>query len=164
MPRIDELMLRMDDEGASDLHMVVDQKPKYRIDGEVVILDDQPVMHKELLEEYLLDIMNEKQRDSYLENHDFDFAYSVGEKFRYRCNYFFQRTGYGAVFRIIPTKILTLEQLNLPPGLTRLSNLRSGLVLVTGPTGSGKSPPASWIEALTWPTSSPGSMILFCSP
>jgi twitching motility protein PilT len=139
MPKIDELMLRMDDEGASDLHMVVDQKPKFRIDGEVVVLEDQPVMHRELIESYLLDIMNDSQRESYLENHDFDFAYSLGEKFRFRCNYFFQRTGYGAVFRIIPTKIMTLEQLNLPPALTRLADLRSGLVLVTGPTGSGKS-------------------------
>ncbi|MCA9246918.1 MAG: PilT/PilU family type 4a pilus ATPase, partial [Planctomycetales bacterium] len=75
----------------------------------------------------------------YVENLDFDFAYGIADKYRYRCNYFHQRTGYGAVFRIIPTKILTLEQLKLPPALGDLTRLRAGLVLVTGPTGSGKS-------------------------
>ncbi len=139
MPLLDPLLLRMDKEDASDLHLVVDQKPKYRIHGEVHVLEDQPVMTREMLEERLFEIMLPEQRDTYIEERDFDFAYGLGDKFRYRCNYFFQRTGYGAVFRIIPTNIMTLEQLNLPPALKQLTELRSGLVLVTGPTGSGKS-------------------------
>jgi twitching motility protein PilT len=136
---IDELLLRMRDNGASDLHMVVDQKPKYRIHGDVVPVEDYPVMTKEELGDYLFGIMNEEQKNKYLDHHDFDFAYGIGDLARYRCNYFFQRTGYGAVFRIIPSKIATLEDLKLPQVLKRLCELRSGLVLVTGPTGSGKS-------------------------
>ncbi|MDH3719639.1 MAG: type IV pilus twitching motility protein PilT [Planctomycetota bacterium] len=139
MPKIDELLLNMSETGASDLHMVVDQKPKYRIDGEVVIQDQYPVMDRQMVDEYLSEIMTAEQKQRYLEVLDFDFAYGIAEKFRYRCNYFFQRTGFGAVFRIIPTEIMTLEQLNLPSVLLTLCNLRSGLVLVTGPTGSGKS-------------------------
>ena len=139
MARLDELLLRMAKEDASDLHLVVDQKPKYRVHGEVVTLDDQPVMHHELAQEYLFEIMRGDQRKKYQEHLDFDFAYGIEDKYRYRCNYFHQRTGCGAVFRIIPTKILTLEQLNLPAALNDLTKLRSGLVLVTGPTGSGKS-------------------------
>src|SRR5262249_48224212 len=139
MPRLDPLLLEMFETGASDLHVVVDQKPKYRIDGDVVVIDKYPVLDKQGVEEHLFEIMTAEQRDRYLEKLDFDFAYGIEDKFRYRCNYFFQRTGYGAVFRIIPTKILTLEQLNLPPVLKTLTHLRSGLVLVTGPTGSGKS-------------------------
>ncbi|NIL95692.1 MAG: PilT/PilU family type 4a pilus ATPase [Planctomycetales bacterium] len=139
MPKIDELLLNMSKTGASDLHMVVDQKPKYRVDGEVVIQEQYPVMDRQMVDEYLSEIMTAEQKQRYLEVLDFDFAYGIADKFRYRCNYFFQRTGYGAVFRIIPTEILTLEQLNLPPVLMKLCNLRAGLVLVTGPTGSGKS-------------------------
>lgn len=139
MAKLDKLLLDMDAIGASDLHMAVDQKPKYRIDGDVVIQDEYPVMDREMVGEYLFEIMTDSQRQNYLEVLDFDFAYGLADKFRYRCNYFFQRTGYGAVFRIIPTKILTLEQLNLPSVLLKMTDMRSGLVLVTGPTGSGKS-------------------------
>ncbi len=139
MAKLDKLLLDMDEAGASDLHVVVDQKPKYRIDGDIVIQEEYPVFDKQTVEDYLFEIMTEGQRERYIENLDFDFAYGIGDKFRYRCNYFFQRTGYGSVFRIIPTKILTLEELNLPLVLKRLTDLRSGLVLVTGPTGSGKS-------------------------
>ena len=140
MPFLDDLLFNMDEAGASDLHLVVDQPPKYRIDGEVVLAEGYEAFSKEDLGNYLFELMaDDDQRDRYLENLDFDFAYALGDKFRYRCNYFHQRTGYGAVFRIIPTEILTLEQLNLPDVLTKLTELRSGLVLVTGPTGSGKS-------------------------
>jgi twitching motility protein PilT len=139
MPAIDDLLLRMTDNEASDLHMVVGQKPKYRVHGDVVTVDDHSVMDKQAMGDYLLDVLDDEQRERYLDNRDFDFAYAISDKARYRCNYFFQRTGYGAVFRIIPTKILTLEQLALPAALKDFTELRSGLVLVTGPTGSGKS-------------------------
>ena len=139
MPYLDDLLYNMDETGASDLHLVVGQPPKYRIDGEVVVVEGHDAYTEEELGNYLFELMGERQKSQYLENLDFDFAYALGDKFRYRCNYFHQRTGYGAVFRIIPTEILTLEQLNLPDVLTKLTELRSGLVLVTGPTGSGKS-------------------------
>ena len=137
--KIDDLLLRMTRNGASDLHMVVDQKPKYRIHGAVVVVDEYPVVGEKELEEYLFQIVSPEQQRRYVDNRDFDFAYGIGDQARYRCNYFFQRTGYGAVFRIIPARIATLEELQLPPELMRLTELRSGLVLVTGPTGSGKS-------------------------
>ena len=139
MAKLDKLLLNMSETGASDLHIVVGQKPKYRIDGEVVVQQEYPVMDEKAVAEHLFEIMSEPQRDRYLSNLDFDFAYGLGNKFRYRCNYFHQRTGYGAVFRIIPSDVLSFEELNLPPVLMHFTSLRSGLVLVTGPTGSGKS-------------------------
>jgi twitching motility protein PilT len=139
MARLDPLLLRMRDNEASDLHVVVGQKPKYRIHGEVHVVDDHPTLTNESLADYLFDLTSDEQRQRYLEHRDLDFAYGIGDLARYRCNYFFQRTGYGAVFRIIPTRILTLEDLKLPPVLKRLTQVRDGLVLVTGPTGSGKS-------------------------
>jgi twitching motility protein PilT len=139
MAQLDQLLLNMQEVNASDLHMVVGQKPKYRIDGEVRKVEEHDVLTDESLADYLFEICNEDQRKRYEENLDFDFAYGVEDKARFRCNYFFQRTGYAAVMRLIPTKILTLAELKLPAVLERLTELRSGLVLVTGPTGSGKS-------------------------
>jgi len=139
MAGIDRLLLGMQSEEASDLHMVVDQKPKYRIDGEVKIIEDHPVLTESTLADYMFEITTDLQRERYIEGRDFDFAYGIEDIARFRCNYFFQRTGYGAVYRLIPTKIMTLDQLKLPDVLARLAGLRSGLVLVTGPTGSGKS-------------------------
>ena len=139
MPRIDRLLLGMPASEASDLHMCVGQKPKYRVHGEVVVINDQPVLTEELLGQFLFEILTPEQKARYLENRDFDFAYGIEDKARFRCNYFFQRTGFGSAFRIIPTKILTLDELKLPEILKRFTTMRSGLVLVTGPTGSGKS-------------------------
>jgi twitching motility protein PilT len=139
MASLDPLLLRMRDNEASDLHLVVGQPPKYRIHGEVHVVEDHAVLTAESTAEYLFELTSDEQRERYLEHRDFDFAYGIGKLARYRCNYFFQRTGYGAVFRIIPTRILTLEELKLPPVLARLTQIRDGLVLVTGPTGSGKS-------------------------
>lgn len=139
MPQLDPLLLRMIENHASDLHIVVGQRPKFRVHGEVTPVDDYPVLDEPTTRHWLFEILSPEQRERYLLQKDFDFAYSIGEDARFRVNYFLQRTGYGAVFRIIPFKIATLEQLNLPPVLKKLAHLRGGLVLVTGPTGSGKS-------------------------
>lgn len=139
MAAIDHLLLNMKEVDASDLHLVVGQKPKYRIDGEVRIVENHDVLTENSLADYLFEICSEQQVETYQQNLDFDFAYGIEDKARYRCNYFFQRTGYAAVMRLIPTKILTLEELKLPSVLVDMTELRSGLVLVTGPTGSGKS-------------------------
>lgn len=139
MARIDQLLLDMYGTKASDLHMVVGQKPKYRIDGDVRLVEEHDVLTEQSLGDYLFEICDQQQRQRYIESMDFDFAYGIEDKARYRCNYFFQRTGYAAVMRLIPTDIMTLEDLKLPKVLMRLTELRSGLVLVTGPTGSGKS-------------------------
>jgi len=137
--KLDPLLVRMMENSASDLHVVVGQKPKYRIHGEIVTIDDWPVLDEAACGECLFELLKEPQKQRYLEHHDFDFAYGIGDIARYRCNYFFQRTGFGSVFRIIPSKIATIDDLKLPPVLKRMAELRSGLVLVTGPTGSGKS-------------------------
>ena len=139
MAKIDRLLLRMPEAKASDLHIAVGQRPKYRIHGEVIVINEHAVMDKAMSEEYLFEIMSSDQRHKYLEHLDLDFSYSIPGKGRYRCNYFTQRNGYGAVFRLIPSKISTLEELKLPVVLKSLCELRSGMVLVTGPTGSGKS-------------------------
>jgi twitching motility protein PilT len=139
MAHLDPLLLRMMENHASDLHIVVGQRPKYRVHGEVTPVDDYPELDEATVSEWLFELVSPEGRDRYLANLDFDFAYGIGEQARYRVNYFFQRTGYGAVFRIIPYEIATIEQLKLPPVLTKLAHLRGGLVLVTGPTGSGKS-------------------------
>jgi twitching motility protein PilT len=139
MAHLDPLLLRMMENHASDLHIAVGQPPKYRVHGEVTPVEDYPALDEATVSQWLFEICSPEQRERYIEHKDFDFAYGIGEQARYRVNYFFQRTGYGAVFRIIPYEIATIEQLNLPPVLKKLAFLRGGLVLVTGPTGSGKS-------------------------
>lgn len=139
MAKLDTLLLGMRDVNASDLHMVIGQKPKYRVHGHVVIIDGHPVLTEQTLSDYLFSVITKEQKQRYMQKHDFDFAYGIEGQARFRCNYFFQRTGLGAVFRLIPSKIKTLDELRMPPVLKKLCELRGGLVLVTGPTGSGKS-------------------------
>jgi twitching motility protein PilT len=139
MAAIDKLLIGMIDAIASDAHFVLGQRPKYRVHGDINIIEGHPALTREMLENYLFEIITQEQRERYLTAHDLDFAYGIPGHARYRCNYFFQRTGYGAVFRLIPEKVLTIDELGLPQVLKRLSTLRDGLVLVTGPTGSGKS-------------------------
>jgi twitching motility protein PilT len=91
------------------------------------------------MELMMREICDPKSWERYVEKGDLDFAYEMDEEHRFRCNYLKQQNGYGAVFRIIPTKIASLEQLGIPPVVKEFGHLRSGLVLVTGPTGSGKS-------------------------
>jgi len=138
MPRIDDLLHRMPENGASDMFIMVGERPKFKLDGEVVEVEDWDPLEENETRELLFEILNEEQQERYSENLDFDFAYALGDVARFRCNYFMQRTHYAAVLRIIPSKIMTLEELNLPSALRRFCELRSGLVLVTGPTGSGK--------------------------
>jgi twitching motility protein PilT len=139
MPLIDNLLLAMEKYEASDLHMVVDQRPKYRVHGDVVSVEGYDVIDEREMEKYLLEILSEEDKQRYLENLDFDFGYGIVGKARFRCNYFFQRTGYAAVFRIIPENIQSIDDLGLPETLKKMTQLRNGLVLCTGPTGSGKS-------------------------
>ncbi len=138
MPKIDDYFKEMKDRGASDLHMVVGFPPLFRLGGNLV-----PTEHPVLTNESNTDILNEmltEEKIKILEtNRDFDMAYEIPGVARFRCNFLYQRRGIGAVFRIIPSKILTLEQLSLPEVLKDVATMKRGLVLVTGPTGSGKS-------------------------
>jgi twitching motility protein PilT len=109
-----------------------------RIRGELIALRDSPVSSEEM-DRLLLEITDPGQRKTILETWDLDFAYQYGDKARFRANYFYKETGLAAVFRTIPSKVLTLEDLKTPDVVRRLAERRAGLVLVTGPTGSGKS-------------------------
>ncbi|HEY5892712.1 MAG TPA: type IV pilus twitching motility protein PilT [Chthoniobacterales bacterium] len=138
MPYIDAFFQYLISVGASDLHLGQGQPPKIRLHGDVMPVREEILDHDEI--EYMLhEICSEKGWQIFLERGDYDFAYEMNEEARFRCNYLKQANGYGAVFRLIPTKIATLEQLGIPPVVKEFANLRGGIVLVTGPTGSGKS-------------------------
>ncbi len=122
----------------SDLHLGVDYPPLGRIRGDLVPLREAPITQDEM-EELLFSITTPEQERTIREDLDLDFAYGYGTKARFRANYFQKATGLAAVFRTIPTKILSLEQLGTPEIVKKLSERLTGLVLVTGPTGSGKS-------------------------
>ncbi len=138
MPAIDELFADLIRAGASDLHLGEGQPPKIRRHGDIVPLREEPLGREET-EELLSGICSETGWQKFQERGDLDFAYEMDEHSRFRCNYLRQAHGLGAVFRLIPTKIATVEQLGLPPVVKEFCDLRGGLVLVTGPTGSGKS-------------------------
>jgi len=138
MAKIDKLFQSLLSSSGSDLHMAEGQPPKFRIHGRMVKVQ-HPVLTADSMREYLGEICAPERWKHFHETNDLDFAYAMGDVARFRCNFFRQANGYGAVFRLIPAKIKTLEDLNLPPVLKTFGNLRSGLVLVTGPTGSGKS-------------------------
>jgi twitching motility protein PilT len=139
MAKIDTLFKIMDDKGASDLHLVSGQKPILRIDGDLETIDNQEVLEHQGLLEMLYEIASPQKREQFEKTGDIDFGYEVPGLARFRANFFNQKYGCAAVFRKIPSKVLTAEDLGLPPILTRAAMLRKGLVLVTGPTGSGKS-------------------------
>src|SRR5918999_956107 len=125
-------------EGASDLHIGEGQPPKMRKHGDVAPIRVDPVTRDEAA--YMLsEIAGPEAWEIFEERGDLDFAYEMDAHSRFRCNYLKQANGYGAVFRLIPTKIASLEQLGIPPAVKEFAHLRGGLVLVTGPTGSGKS-------------------------
>ncbi|MBW1768889.1 MAG: type IV pilus twitching motility protein PilT [Deltaproteobacteria bacterium] len=138
MAQIDAFFKLMNDQGASDLHLISGQQPVLRIQGEL-----ERVKYKELdndgLKAILYEIAPEEKVKLFEETGDVDFAYEIPGLARYRANFFEQKYGVAAVFREIPSTILTCEQLGLPPIVRKLASLPRGLVLVTGPTGSGKS-------------------------
>lgn len=139
MATIDSLFEILVESGGSDLHLSQGQYPKIRVHGAVSVIPDQPLLTKEIINDLLRGICDPKAFEKYLETGDLDFAYSMNEASRFRCNYLKQNNGLGAVFRLIPTEIMTIEDLNVPPIIKEFAHMKSGLVLVTGPTGSGKS-------------------------
>ncbi len=138
MAKIDKFFRKLKDMDGSDLHMLAGQPPKFRIHGNLEPLKMDPLSNAEC-EALLYEILSTRHRGIFDEKMDVDFAYEVPDCARFRCNYFRQQHGIGAVFRTIPTKIRTLEDLGVPETCYRFADLKSGLVLVTGPTGSGKS-------------------------
>ncbi|MHA3774562.1 type IV pilus twitching motility protein PilT [Verrucomicrobiota bacterium sgz303538] len=138
MAYIDQFFEVLVNAGASDLHLGEGQPPKIRRHGEIVPIRNEELTHDEMA--YMMSEISGPDRWSQFNTTgDLDFAYEMDEHSRFRCNFLKQTHGYGAVFRLIPTKIMTLDQLGIPPIVKEFGHLRGGLVLVTGPTGSGKS-------------------------
>ena len=135
---ITELLAFSAKQGASDLHLSAGLPPMIRVDGDVRRINLPPMEHKEV-HGLIYDIMNDKQRKDYEEFLETDFSFQVPGVARFRVNAFNQNRGAGAVFRTIPSKVLTMEDLGMGQVFKDVSSVPRGLVLVTGPTGSGKS-------------------------
>ncbi|MCM2280316.1 MAG: type IV pilus twitching motility protein PilT [Bdellovibrionaceae bacterium] len=138
MAKIDELFKIMVTKGASDLHLAAGAPPYLRLHGEMTKLDFAALTNEQV-QLLIFEILNEKQRKNFIENWELDCSYTVEGLGRFRCNVFMQRKGMGAVFRVIPEKIKSMDELGLPSQLLDLIAVPKGLVCVTGPTGSGKS-------------------------
>jgi twitching motility protein PilT len=136
---IDRLLNIMLEKKASDLHISTTAPPMLRIDGEMAPIPGHPVLTPEAVQKILLPITPPRNREEFQKTHDSDFAYELAGRARFRVNVFVDLRGMGAVLRVIPSKILTTDDLGLPKELLTLCALPKGLVLVTGPTGSGKS-------------------------
>jgi twitching motility protein PilT len=137
-PKIERFLRLMTSRGASDFHLTVGRPPMLRVSGTI-----EPIRYRTLVEadyvELVRPIVPPRLWEEFVATGDTDLSYEVPGLARFRVNLFRQQRGSGAVFRIIPTKIMTLEQLGMPAPVHKLAAMESGLVLVTGPTGSGKS-------------------------
>jgi twitching motility protein PilT len=138
VPQIDRLFDQLLELKGSDLHLGVGTPPMGRVRGELVNLREDVLTTQEL-ERLLFEITNAEQKKTIVDTWDLDFAYQYEEKARFRANYFYKVSGIAAVFRTIPSKVLTLDDLKTPDIVRKLAERRAGLILVTGPTGSGKS-------------------------
>ena len=135
---ITELLAFSAKQGASDLHLSAGLPPMIRVDGDVRRINLPPMEHKQV-HDLIYDIMNDKQRKDYEEFLETDFSFEVPNLARFRVNAFVQNRGAAAVFRTIPSKVLSMEQLGMGEVFRQISDVPRGLVAVTGPTGSGKS-------------------------
>jgi twitching motility protein PilT len=139
MPRIDELLTLLKERKGSDLHLASGLAPRMRERGELAGIEGWEVFDDAAMRELIRPIANDAQWASFEREGDLDFAYQIPGVARFRANFLVQENGAGAVFRIIPEDILTADDLGLPDAVRGLAEVQSGLVLVTGPTGSGKS-------------------------
>ena len=137
MAYIDQFLQIVVRQGASDLHIAEGEPPKIRMHGDIMPIRDEPISHDEA-RRMLSEVCGPRNWEIFEQHGDLDFAYQMDEHSRFRTNYFKQSEGYAAAFRLIPTKISTLEELGIPAVVKEFADLRGGLVLVTGPTGSGK--------------------------
>ncbi len=139
IPDMQEIFRVMFKMGSSDLHLSSDEKPMIRKDGDMERLEQYPVLDSQTIQKLVFPLMPERARNQFEETKDADFAYEIVGLSRFRGNVFADRKGVGAVFRTIPTEIISAEKLGLSQAIQNLGFLSKGLVLVTGPTGSGKS-------------------------
>lgn len=137
--RLRALLMELVDRGGSDLHVSAGERPFCRVDGEMGALDGEPAIPPSETREMVLSIAPERNVKEFEETHDTDFAYEIEGVARFRCNVFLDRNGVGGVFRQIPSEVWTAEKLGLSDAILDLCMMPKGLVVVTGPTGSGKS-------------------------
>jgi twitching motility protein PilT len=138
-PKIELLLEEVIKKRASDLHLQVGLPPMLRIDGALSPSTGAPVLSEEMVETLVFAILDDDQKQILLKDKDFDFSFAFGDLGRFRVNAFHERGNLAAALRLIPNEILSIEQLGLPPIINKLAEYPRGLVLVTGPTGSGKS-------------------------
>ena len=135
---IAELLLFAHKQGASDTHLSAGEPPRIRVHGEMTPVKVPPMDKKEI-HAMIYDILNDRQRKIFEETHDIDFSMELGDVARFRVNVFMQHRGEAAVFRTIPSEVISFDKLGLPNSIRNFAKLEKGIVLVTGPTGSGKS-------------------------
>ncbi|MBU2490239.1 MAG: PilT/PilU family type 4a pilus ATPase [Proteobacteria bacterium] len=138
-PALDAILRRLVAEGASDLHLAAGQPLRWRLDGDIQTIEDSKILGPREVHELLEPIMGQRAVEEYEKFLDTDFGYTIPGLARFRINMFNDESGVNAALRIIPSQIMTIEQLGLPPVVKTLCEMRNGLVLVVGPTGSGKS-------------------------
>ncbi len=138
-PDLGAFLMEMIDGGASDLHLTAGRPPMVRVNGALKPLEGYRKMGRQDLQEMIYSMLTQRQRETFESNLELDVSYSLPGKARFRVNVFQQRDSLGSVMRMIPFEIKTLDQLGLPPSVREFADLRRGLVLVTGVTGSGKS-------------------------
>ena len=136
---VNQLLSKAVEVGASDVHLTVGIPPRFRLNGEMVVVDDIPRLMPNEIRKLVYSILTQRQRERFEEELELDTSHSVPGFGRFRLNVFLQRDSIGAVFRVIPWEVKPLEELGLPSSVASLAQLSRGLVLVTGPTGSGKS-------------------------
>lgn len=137
--KIEKILREAVARNASDIYITTGTKPVFRVGGNLSLIEEHPVLTDEAAREYLLELMTKPQADEFKKRMDYDFAVEVPGLARFRVNLFVHRKGIGGVFRLIPSKIPTMQELNLPEAFQMVPQFPNGLVLVTGPTGSGKS-------------------------
>ena len=139
VPRIEVLLEEVVKKKASDLHLQVGLPPMLRVDGTLIPISGADILNDEAVETLIFAILDEDQKQILLKDKEFDFSFAFGDLGRFRVNAFHERGNLAAALRLIPNEILTIEQLGLPPIVNKFADYPRGLVLVTGPTGSGKS-------------------------
>jgi twitching motility protein PilT len=138
LARIDAILKHVKDHGASDLHLTTGSPPMIRVNGAITAIPYEEIT-REMAEMLLFEIMDDEVRERYERHKDVDFSYEVPGVLRVRCNIYEQSKGVAGAFRLLPNQIMTMEQLGLPPLVAKLTEFRRGLVVVTGPPGTGKS-------------------------
>lgn len=133
-----DLFMQVIVRGASDLHLTNGLRPTIRVDGDLMQLEGYPVLDADTLRRLVYSMLTQKQRDRFEEDLELDFSYSLPSKERFRVNVYIQRGILGAAFRLVPSEIKSVEELGVPPQAEEFSRLPRGLIVVTGPTGSGK--------------------------